>query len=186
MSASSTNWTPTISPASTSTAEQYGRAGVHPGGIRDRGQQRCEPNIVLFTDNNLSPGQDFAIRVQEFKANFKGNLTENLKWRLNVFGIDKEGDRQVNEFQHCSAAAGNGSTLPVALACRGGSSGVRRATTDYLHGRHLTSQCHVTSQSQHIDWQTTEVTPSLELRLDCDTMLEYSHLIRAFTANDQM
>ena len=50
----------------------------------------------------------------------------------------------------------------------------------------LTSQCHVTSQTQHIDWQTTEVTPSLELRMGCDTYLEYSHTVRAFTANDQM
>ncbi|MGA2255496.1 MAG: MtrB/PioB family outer membrane beta-barrel protein [Thermoguttaceae bacterium] len=128
-------------------------------------------NIVLYTENNLSPGQDFAIRVQEWKANFKGNITENLKWRLNVFGIDKEGERQANVFQHCSASAGNGSTGP------NGSS---------LAGTNLTEQCHVTSQSQHIDWQTTEVTPSLELRMGCDTFLEYSHTIRAFTANDQM
>ena len=62
------------------------------------------PQHRLFTDNNLIPGQDFAIRVQECKANFKGNITENLKWRVNVFGIDKEGERQVNAFQHCSAA----------------------------------------------------------------------------------
>ena len=55
------------------------------------------------------------MRVQEYKANFKGNLTENLKWRVNVFGIDKEGERQVSEFTHCSAAAGNGSNLPAAL-----------------------------------------------------------------------
>src|SRR5208283_5080231 len=59
-------------------------------------------NIVLYTDNNLSPGQDYAIRVQEWKANFKGEITQNLKWRLNVFGIDKEGERQANVFQHCS------------------------------------------------------------------------------------
>ena len=83
---------------------------------RLRTEQPAKPgNIVLFTQNNLSPGQDYAIRVQEFKANFKGNITENLKWRVNVFGIDKEGYRQVNEFQHCSAAAGNGSNLPAAL-----------------------------------------------------------------------
>jgi len=128
-------------------------------------------NIVLYTDNNLSPGQDYAIRVQEWKANFKGEITQNLKWRLNVFGIDKEGERQANVFQHCSNSAANGSTGP------NGSS---------LTGTNLTEQCHVTSQSQHIDWQTTEVTPTLELRLGVDTFVEYSHTIRAFTANDQM
>ena len=174
-------------------------------------------NIVLYTDNDLSPGQDFAIRVQEWKANFKGNLTDNLKWRLNVFGIDKEGERQVNEFQHCSAAAGNGSGLQGPLAA--GSVGLAggqlppggvsipgvfpippgdnnqyppkkgpipaNAYPDGQTWTALTSQCHVTSQSQHIDWQTTEVTPTLEWRLGCDTVLEYSHTFRDFTANDQ-
>ena len=153
-------------------------------------------SIVLFSDNNMSPGTDYAINVQEFKANFHGNLTENLKWRLNVFGIDKEGLRQVNEFQHCSAAAGNGSTLPAPLPLGGvtysGTTATPKASAanptagvPAVDGN-LTSQCHVTTQAQHIDWQTTEVTPSLELRIDCDTFLEYSHTVRAFNANDQM
>jgi hypothetical protein len=132
------------------------------------GSGQNQTNAVIFTQNNLSPGQDFAINVQEFKANFKGNITDNLKWRVNVFGIDKEGERQVSEFQHCSSSALNGSTFP------GGA-----------NTANLTSQCHVTTQSQHIDWQTTEVTPSLELRIDCDTVVEYSHVFRDFTANDQ-
>ncbi|MGO9113460.1 MAG: hypothetical protein ACLP9L_29870 [Thermoguttaceae bacterium] len=132
------------------------------------GHGQNQTNAIIFTQNNLSPGQDFAISVQEFKANFHGNITDNLKWRVNVFGIDKEGDRQVSEFQHCSASAFNGSKFP------GGA-----------NTANLTNQCHVTTQSQHIDWQTTEVTPSLELRIDCDTVLEYSHTIRDFTANDQ-
>jgi hypothetical protein len=123
-------------------------------------------NVNLFVNDNQTPGQDYAIRVQEFKANFKGNITENLKWRVNVFGIDKEGDRQANAFAHCYQDLGvpNPATTP--------------ATT-------LRDQCHVVSQSQHIDWQTTEVTPSLEWRLGNDTTVEYSHTIRAFTQNDQ-
>ena len=104
MSDSSTNSTPTITPAATIWAKT-----IRPGRQGPSRQVPTARKHRLFTDNNLSPGQDFAIRVQEFKANFKGNITENLKWRLNVFGIDKEGERQVNEFQHCSAAAGNGS-----------------------------------------------------------------------------
>jgi hypothetical protein len=130
-------------------------------------------NVVLYSENNLAPGQNFAIRVQEWKANFKGNITDNLKWRLNVFGIDKEGYRQVNEFQHCSSGALNGSTGPNGVPLT--------APSD----TNLTSQCHVTSQAQHIDWKTTEVTPVLELRMGPDATLEYSHTIRAFTANDQ-
>ena len=109
---------------------------------------RCNQvsNVNLFSHDNLSPGQDYAIRVQEFKANFKGNITDNLKWRVNVFGIDKEGDRQANAFAHCYQGLGRRripATTPAAARNR--------------------DQCHVTSQSQHIDWQTTEVTPSLEL-----------------------
>jgi hypothetical protein len=143
------------------------------------GNPQTPKNTVIFTDNNLSPGLDSAITIQEFKANFKGNITENLKWRLNVFGIDKEGVRQVSEFQHCSAAAGNGSgpNLPTPLPVGG--------TPVPTNDTNLTSQCHVTTQAQHIDWQTTEITPTLELRLDCNTFLEYSHMIRTFTANDQ-
>ena len=33
---------------------------------------------------DLNVGQDYAIRVQELKTDFRGNLSENLKWRLNV------------------------------------------------------------------------------------------------------
>jgi len=156
-------------------------------------------NVVLFTRNDLAPGQDFAMSVQEFKANFKGHITENLRWRVNVFGIDKEGDRQVNAFQHCSAAAGNGSNLPVALPTGGlavqpsgtypaASAANPTPSLGSVAGppdSNLTSQCHVTSQSQHIDWQTTEATFALELRMGADTTMEYSHLVRAFTANDQ-
>lgn len=122
---------------------------------------------IFYSEDNKAPGQDYAIRVQEYKANFKGNLTENLKWRVNVFGIDKEGYRQANAFTHCSSSAANGSTAGSGALGNVG------------------SQCHVVSQSQHIDWQTTEVTPSLELRLGCDAAIEYSHVIREFRQNDQ-
>lgn len=131
-------------------------------------------NIVLYTRNNLAPsGQDYAIDVQEFKANFKGNLTDNLTWRVDVFGIDKEGDRQVNEFQHCSSYAANGSTGPNGTP-------LTAANT-----ANVTNQCHVVSQAQHIDWETDEATVSLHMKLGCDSALEYQHLARQFTANDQ-
>ena len=50
---------------------------------------------------DLNPGQDYAIRVQQLKANFKGTLTENLSWGLNVWGMRKEGMRQTNSVTHC-------------------------------------------------------------------------------------
>ena len=37
---------------------------------------------------------------------------------------------------------------------------------------------------QHIDWQTTEVTPAIEMKLG-PVVVEYSHMIRQFTADDQ-
>ncbi len=171
-------------------AQGTGTLGSGPGDPQNPG------SIILYSQNNLSPGQDYAMRVQEYKANFKGNLTENLKWRVNVFGIDKEGERQVSEFTHCSAAAGNGSNLPAALPLGGvnyvgGVATPKASASNPTAGvpaadGNLTSQCHVTTQAQHIDWQTTEVTPSLELKMGCDTYLEYSHTVRAFTANDDM
>ena len=106
--------------------------------------------------NNLSPGQDYAIRVQEFKANFKGNLTDNLKWYVNTFGIDKEA---------------SGRSIPWACASTPTTPGTRpttASTTPPLTTQPATrnaDQCHVVSQAQHIDWQTTEVEPGLELRL---------------------
>lgn len=113
---------------------------------------------VLYTRDNQTPGQDYAIRVQEVKANFKGNLTDDIKWRVNVFAIEKEGDRQANSMAHCyqNPSAGSG----------------------------LTSQCHVVSQSQHIDWRTTEVEPAIEIRLIDGFIIEYSHMARTFEQND--
>jgi hypothetical protein len=47
----------------------------------------------VLNHNTMNLGQDYAIRVQEFNAKFKGPLGENAKWRLNVFGINREGER---------------------------------------------------------------------------------------------
>ena len=53
-------------------------------------------------------GQDYAIRVQEFNAKFKGRVNENLRWRVDVWGMKKEGERQANALGHCFNA-GSGS-----------------------------------------------------------------------------
>jgi hypothetical protein len=51
--------------------------------------------------DDLNVGEDYAIRVQEVDARFKGRITDNIKWELNVFSLKKHGERQVNATQHC-------------------------------------------------------------------------------------
>ena len=124
------------------------------------------------------PGQDYAIRVQEFKANFKGNFTDNLKWRVNVFGIDKEGERQAECVSRTATtpppATDRPGTLPVPVR--------RYRQTDY-HGRRparRTRSATRPARAQHIDWQTTEVDagPGTPPRIAIRT-LEYSHTASA-------
>ncbi len=115
-----------------------------------------------FREQDLNPGEDSAIRVQEVKSNFKWKVNDNLKVRLDVWGYYKDGERQVNAMQEC-------------YNFLGGHPAVTAATT---------ANCHVLTQMQHINWQTTEVTPAIELNLG-PVVVEYSHFIRQFTANDQ-
>jgi hypothetical protein len=135
------------------------------------------PGFNVFSRQDMNPGQDYAIQVQEFKANFKGDITENLRWRVNVFGIDKEGFRQANAFTHCFSAQVANTTNSV--------SGTPLQYWSGTPNNTATRQCHAVSQAQHIDWQTTEMDAGLELKIDCNTTLAYSHLVRSFTQNDQ-
>ncbi|MFH1268117.1 MAG: hypothetical protein ABIK89_20555, partial [Planctomycetota bacterium] len=116
---------------------------------------------------DLTVNQDYAIRVQKMEASFKGDLTSifegdpthYIKWRLNLWGMKKEGIRQANSQQHCFAAA----------HANGGSS----------------STCHVVSQGQRIDWLTMEIQPVIEARFGW-LSAEYSHTIRSFQQSDQI
>jgi hypothetical protein len=122
------------------------------------------PNATATTPNSsivkqdLNAGQDYAIQVQEFKVNLKGQLTDNLRWRVDVFGMEKQGVRQATSVAECFE-----DHPPIT------------ATS--------TKVCHDVSQAQSIDWKTTEVTPRLEGNWGALTV-EYSHPIRIFTAND--
>lgn len=110
-----------------------------------------DDNVVV---EDLNVGQDYAIRVQQLNAKFKGHLTDNLKWRLNLWGQRKFGHRQANAAAHCFFVdddAGN--------------------------------TCHVLSQSQTIDWLTMEVQPVVEAELKNIT-IEYSRTMRSFTQDD--
>jgi hypothetical protein len=108
---------------------------------------------------DLNVGEDYAIRVQEFDAKFQGRISDNLKWRLNLWGMRKFGERQVNAVAHCF-----NTNVPAAAGANG-------------------NTCHVLSQRQTIDWTTVEVQPVLEARIGHAT-LEYSRTMRSFGQDD--
>ncbi len=127
------------------------------------------PGYVMFGSNYpagnsgvvgsdlINAGDDYAIRVQQFDADVKGNITENLSWRIGFWGMKKEGTRQANTQQHCSSYAGS-----------------RR------HG----SRCHVMTQGQSIDWLTAQVEPGIAWQTDWFSV-EYSRTMRSFQQDDQ-
>jgi hypothetical protein len=111
-------------------------------------------NAYWGEDQNI--GEDNAIRVQTVDANFDGNLTENLKWKMNVWGISKKGQRQANGFAHCQYPAGNQNRY-----------------------------CHNICRGQQIDWMTAQIEPGLEARFDGITV-EYTRTMRTFQQNDAL
>ena len=110
---------------------------------------------------DLNIGEDYAIRVEEFDAKFGARLSDNVKWRLNVWGMRKFGERQVNATAHCF-----NTNIPAAAGANG-------------------NTCHVLSQRQTIDWTTTEIQPAVEARFGPATV-EYSRTMRIFEQNDQL
>lgn len=123
---------------------------------------KIPPNLTtgIGYHTDLNVGQDYAIRVQEFDAKFKGDITENVKWRLNLWGMRKQGERQADAFAH---TWGPNNTCASGANNRG---------------------CHVLSQSQKIDWLTTEIEPVIETKLGA-VSVEYSRTMRGFTQDDQ-
>jgi hypothetical protein len=119
-----------------------------------------------FRRQDVNAGEDSAVRVEELKANFKYQVNDVLKVRLDVWGYYKEGERQVNAMQECYAHT-NG-VIPNTVT--------PPAT--------ISKNCHVLSQMQHIDWRTTEVKPVVELNLG-SVVFEYSRPMRVFSENDQ-
>jgi hypothetical protein len=113
-------------------------------------------NVIV---EDLNVGEDYAIRVQQLDARFQGNLSDNVKWRLNLWGLRKFGERQQNATAHCfnvNAPAPAGATGNV---------------------------CHVLSQRQAIDWTTMEIQPVVEAQFDAVTV-EYSRTMRGFGQSD--
>ena len=113
---------------------------------------------------DLTVGEDFAIRVQELNASMRGKLTSHVNWRLNVWAMRKHGERQAVGMAHCFTAQNAIDTdgNPVG--------GVA---------------CHMLSQRQRIDWMTTQFEPVVSGKVGPVTA-EYSHTIRALGTDDQL
>jgi hypothetical protein len=90
----------------------FGGPGLSANFGYERFYRRLDHNPLTFfddTDGNgsyigahddLNTGETYAIRVQELHANFKGRLTDNVRWRLNLWGLRKQGERQENALNH--------------------------------------------------------------------------------------
>ena len=113
---------------------------------------------VIVEDLNV--GEDYAIRVEELDARYQGRITENLKWRLNLWGQRKFGERQSTATAHC---------FNVLADAPPGATG---------------NVCHALSQRQSIDWLTMEIQPVVEASFD-NVAVEYSRTMRAFEKDDQ-
>ncbi len=130
---------------------------------------------------DLNVGEDYAIRIQEFESNFKGYLTENVKWKLNLWGMRKYGERQAINMSHCfnsdyvntNQAGGVTPAAPgfVGIATHPAVPAGSRA-------------CHALSQRQRIDWLTMEIEPGIEIKTGPVTVA-YSRVMRSFNQNDQ-
>lgn len=137
------------------------------GGFYEPPLNQPQPGHAMFAED-LNRGQDYALRVQQLNANFKGNLASNVRWRLNVWGMQKQGDRQANATQHCFQA---------------GQTTANPDNNNIAFPRSNT--CHVVSQSQSVDWLTMQVEPGIEVQLGAWTF-EYSRTMRSFQQDDQL
>ena len=140
------------------------------GDINNPAVAAATPQAYPIIKQDLGAGQDYAIRVQEIKASFKADVADGLRVRLDLWGMSKDGVRQVDAVGMCY-------TQPV-------------ATVPPLPPGHPAlvpfngARCHVLSMPQQIDWQTTEIKPVIEARLGDSTTIEYSRPMRGFTADD--
>lgn len=132
-----------------------------PGTPFPPGGQALPGDVGNVRAQDLNVGENYAIRVQQLDAKFQGDLMENVKWKLNLWGMRKSGERQANAVAHCF----NGNA-PAAPGLNG-------------------NTCHILSQRQNIDWLTMEIQPGIEARFESATV-EYLHTIRSFGQSDQI
>jgi hypothetical protein len=110
---------------------------------------------------DLNKGQDYAIRVNQYEAQYKFNVLgkpgKDAPWftaGINVWDQQEVGDRQANDAVHCFTA-------------RVGQQ----------------ASCHVLSQMQSINWNTFEITPTFEGKF-ANVNIQYSHTLRVFSTSD--
>ncbi len=113
-----------------------------------------------FIVNDLDQGVENTIRVQELDIRLKGDLSENIRWRLNLWGMRKHGQREASAVAHCE---------PGGVAVAGGA----------------IPACHAVSQQQTIDWLTMEIEPVLEANFG-RVSVQYSRPMRSFTQSDEL
>ena len=131
-----------------------------------------DPKIIK---QDLNVGQDYALRVQELNASFKKQLTDDLQVRLDVWGQEKDGTRQVNAVAMCYT---NEPVMASPTTCFRPT--IRRS-------RSLRAiRCHVLSQAQVVDWTTTEIKPVVQWRVGDAINIEYSRPMRNFSADDSL
>jgi hypothetical protein len=131
-----------------------------------------DPKIIK---QDLNVGQNYVLRVQELNASFKKQLTDDLQVRLDVWGLKKDGERQVNTQAMCyTNSPGYGvanNLLPPD----------HPPLTQFAGNK-----CHVLSQLQTVDWVTTEVKPVVSWRVSDSLNVEYSRPMRDFSAGDSL
>lgn len=125
------------------------------------------PGGDLVVREDLDAGRDYAYRIQQFEAAFKGNISEELKWRLKVWGLRKKGERQVSALAH-------GFSIPNGMDVNGNAIPQQSCQA-----------CHLQSQGQQVDWLTTEIEPALEATIG-PHIVEYSRTMRTFSQNDEL
>lgn len=130
-----------------------------------------DPKIIK---DDLNVGKNYALRVQEVNASIKGIVCDdNVKVRLDVWGMRKDGTRQVNAVAKCFSQTGATPGNPLGVP-------PDHPPVQTFSG----SKCHVLSQAQNIDWTTTEIKPVIEAHLGDRITLEYSRPMRNFTSDD--
>jgi hypothetical protein len=128
--------------------------------LRNMGDMGSGQEVIR---EDLNVGEDYAVRVEEIRAAFKGKLTDNVTARLNFHSLRKYGERQAVGMQHCF---GELPTIPNPNPA-------------------IPANCHVVSQRQVIDWQTVKVEPVIEAKLG-PIRAEYSRPMRFFGQDDQI
>ena len=107
--------------------------------------------------DDFNAGQNMAMRVDQFESKLQANLTDRLKLGVNIWEQREFGNRDADSTNHCFLISKMGLSQTA---------------------------CHVVSQTQHIDWNTFEITPTLDYRGD-KFNIQYSHTLRVFRADDQ-